>query len=95
MSDFKLGKDVASAAGTSSLPNAVFRQPLQFFAHFDLSVPWILRELVSLAGKNLQVTRNIQLVQSAIKEIVLEHGGAYTLCGLISAELHHSLCVVK
>src|ERR1700730_6144542 len=52
---------------------AILRQPLQLFAHFYFSVPGILREIVALAGKDEQVTRNIQLVQSAIEQIVLEH----------------------
>src|SRR4029077_15742369 len=46
------------------------------FAHFDFSVPGILRERMSLAGEDEQLTRNIQLVQSAIEQVVLEHGNS-------------------
>src|ERR1019366_4107170 len=52
---------------------AILFQPLQLFSHFDLSVPGVLIEFVSLAGKNQQVTRNIQFVQGAIEQVVLEH----------------------
>src|ERR1019366_10280477 len=52
---------------------AILCQPLQLFSHLDLSVPGVLTEFVSLAGKNKQVTRNIQFVQGAIEQVVLEH----------------------
>jgi hypothetical protein len=37
---------------------AVFLQPLQFFAHFDLSVPGILAQAVAFAGEDQQGVGN-------------------------------------
>src|SRR5271170_7153923 len=44
---------------------AVLLQPLQLFADHDFSVPGILVQRVPLAGKNQQLTRHIQRMQSA------------------------------
>lgn len=52
---------------------AILRQPLQLFAHFDLSVPGVLIKLVSLAGENQQLSGNVQFMQSAIEQVILEH----------------------
>src|SRR5579872_490375 len=55
---------------------AIFFQPLQFFANFDLSVPGILAEAVAFAGKDEQRLRNAEGVERVLEQIVLKHGHA-------------------
>ena len=52
---------------------AILRKPLQFFPHFDLSVPRIIAQAMAFAREDQQFTGDIQFMQSAIEQVVLEH----------------------
>ena len=53
----------------ASLPGrhaSIFLQPFQFFSHFDLSMPWVFREGVALAGKDQQLVRNAERIERVL-----------------------------
>ena len=55
-----------------SSPNpSVFLQPLQFFSDLDFSMPGILVQRMAFSGKNQQGAGDTELMQRAVKQIVL------------------------
>src|SRR5215469_14626932 len=56
---------------------AVSLNPSSLFAHFDLSVPGILVEGVSLIGEDEQGIRNTERVQSTLQQILFGNGDSH------------------